>query len=79
MTYYDEVKEAADYIRSRVPEVPAVGIVLGSGLGDFANTLGDAVAMPYGEIPHWPASRVIGHEGKLVIGRSGGRTIAAQV
>jgi purine-nucleoside phosphorylase len=75
--YYDEVKEAADHIRSRVPEVPAVGIVLGSGLGDFANTLGNAVTMPYGEIPHWPASRVVGHDGKLVIGTSGGRTIAA--
>ena len=42
-------------------------IVLGSGLGDFADQLGDASAMPYGEIPHWPASRVVGHAGKLVV------------
>ena len=80
MSYYDDVKEAADAIRSRVPAVPQVAIVLGSGLGDFANSLGDAVVMPYDQLPHWPASRVIGHEGKLVVGKvanAGGRTIAA--
>jgi purine-nucleoside phosphorylase len=80
MSYYDQVKEAADAIRSRVPEVPQVAIVLGSGLGDFANSLGEAVVMPYDQLPHWPASRVIGHEGKLVVGKvaeARGRTIAA--
>jgi purine-nucleoside phosphorylase len=80
MNYYDQVKEAADAIRSRVPEVPQVGIVLGSGLGDFANSLGDAVVMPYDQLPHWPAARVIGHEGKLVVGtvgKAGGPRIAA--
>lgn len=77
MAYYDDVKDAADYVRARISTVPELAIVLGSGLGDFAGTLGDAVSMPYGEIPHWPASRVIGHEGRLVVGTVGGRTIAA--
>ena len=77
MAYYDKVKEAADAIRSRVRDVPQIGIVLGSGLGDFANSLGGAVTMPYGGLPHWPASRVIGHEGKLVVGTAAGKTIAA--
>src|SRR5947209_18988310 len=77
MTYYDEVKEAADAIRARVPEPPAIGIVLGSGLGDFADTLAGPVTMPYDQLPHWPASRVIGHAGKLVVGKVRGRTIAA--
>src|SRR5471032_1388862 len=77
MSYYDEVKEAADAIRARVPEVPAAAIILGSGLGDFADSLADAVTMPYAELPHWPASRVIGHAGKLVVGKSRGKTIAA--
>lgn len=77
MAYYDNVKEAADYIRARVQQVPDLAIVLGSGLGDFAGTLGDAVSLPYTELPHWPASKVIGHEGRLVIGTVGGRTIAA--
>jgi purine-nucleoside phosphorylase len=77
MDYYDTVKEAADAVRGRVAEVPQVGIVLGSGLGDFAKSLTDAVTMPYGTVPHWPASRVIGHEGMLVVGKSAGKTIAA--
>ena len=77
MDYYDQVKEAADAIKARIREVPRIAIVLGSGLGDFANSLGDAVSMPYGELPHWPASKVIGHEGKLVVGTAKGRTIAA--
>jgi purine-nucleoside phosphorylase len=77
MNYYDQVKEAADAIRSRGAEPPGIGIVLGSGLGDFANTLGDAVALPYDQLPHWPASGVIGHEGKLVVGTLLGRRVAA--
>jgi purine-nucleoside phosphorylase len=77
MGYYEQVKEAADAIRSLIPVVPEIGIVLGSGLGDFANSLGEALAIPYGQLPHWPASRVIGHEGKLVVGTICGRTIAA--
>src|SRR5437762_994572 len=77
MSYYDQVREAADTIRGKVREVPEIAIVLGSGLGDFADTLEDAVSMPYGDLPHWPASRVIGHEGRLVVGTTRGRTIAA--
>jgi purine-nucleoside phosphorylase len=77
MSYYDHVEEAVDAIRSRVPEVPEIAIVLGSGLGDFASALDDAASMAYGDLPHWPASRVVGHEGRLAIGRSRGRLIAA--
>ena len=77
MSDYDQAKAAADAIRARVPELPEIAIVLGSGLGDFADSLDGAVTMPYGELPHWPASRVIGHPGKLVVGQARGRTIAA--
>ena len=77
MDYYEQVKEAVDAVRGRVAEVPQVGIVLGSGLGEFAKSLTDAVTMPYGTLPHWPVSRVIGHEGTLVMGKSAGRTVAA--
>ena len=77
MSYYDDVKQAADAIRSRITDVPAIGVVLGSGLGDFANSLTDSVRIPYGDLPHWPASSVIGHEGKLVVGRVAGRQVAA--
>jgi purine-nucleoside phosphorylase len=77
MAYYDQVQEAADAIRSRVPALPEIAIVLGSGLGDFASSLGEATTMPYAELPHWPVSRVIGHAGKLVVGTVRGKTIAA--
>src|SRR5262245_1155027 len=77
MSYYDQVKQAAEAIEAKAPRVPDVAIVLGSGLGDFAATLTDAVSMPYGELPHWPASKVIGHEGRLVIGQTRGKVVAA--
>ena len=49
--------------------MPAIGIVLGSGLGDFAGRSPTPSSIPYGDLPHWPASRVIGHEGTLVVGK----------
>src|SRR5262245_24949115 len=77
MDYYREVNEAAQTVRASIKELPSTAIVLGSGLGDFARTPSDAVSMPYDQLPHWPASRVIGHEGRLVVGKVKGRTIAA--
>jgi len=78
MTYLEKVDEAVAAIRQRAgAAVPDVAVVLGSGLGDFANQLTGATTIPYGELPHWPASKVIGHEGKLVIGTLGGKRVAA--
>jgi purine-nucleoside phosphorylase len=77
MSYYDDVKEAADAVRAKISEIPRAAIVLGSGLGDYADTLGEAISMPYASLPHWPASRVIGHEGRLVVGAARDKTIAA--
>ena len=77
MDYYDQVTAAPGAIPARVAELPRIAIVLGSGLGDFADSLQAAVTMPYTQLPHWPASRVIGHAGKLVIGTTRGKTIAA--
>jgi purine-nucleoside phosphorylase len=77
MDYYDTVKEAADVIAASIPEMPVSAVVLGSGLGDFAASLAGGVSVPYRDLPHWPASRVVGHEGRLVVGGTRGRTIAA--
>ena len=77
MDYYDQINEAADAVRARVRELPEIAVVLGSGLGEFANALGDAVSLPYAQLPHWPAARVIGHEGRLVVGTVRGKAIAA--
>ncbi|HJR61316.1 MAG TPA: purine-nucleoside phosphorylase [Vicinamibacterales bacterium] len=75
MDYYDRVQEAAAKLRA--PGVPDVAIVLGSGLGDFADGLTGASTTSYDQIPHWPSSAVVGHAGKLVTGSLGGRRIAA--
>ena len=74
---YERVDEAAAAVRSRCGDVPDTAIVLGSGLGGFADALGGGIAIQYGELPHWPVSRVIGHAGQLVIGTVAGHRIAA--
>jgi purine-nucleoside phosphorylase len=71
------VTEAAAWLRERIGPTPDVAIVLGSGLGDFTTTLGDATSIDYREIPHWPAASIVGHAGKLVVGSLGGKRVAA--
>jgi len=77
MRGFDRVQEACEWLRPRVRPVPEVAVVLGSGLGGFADALADATVVPYGEIPHWPASRVVGHAGKLAAGAVGRRRVIA--
>jgi purine-nucleoside phosphorylase len=74
---YGRVKDAADFLRDRIGATPDLGIVLGSGLGDFTGALLDSVSIPYADIPHWPRSAVVGHAGTLVVGTLGGRRVAA--
>lgn len=78
MDHYETVQRAADALRGRGIGTPDIGVVLGSGLGDFANRLGgDVVSTSYGEIPGWPPAAVIGHAGRLVVGSLGGKRVAA--
>lgn len=73
--YYKNALEAVNYIKSRAGDridKCKIGLVLGSGLGDFAETLKDAVVISYKDIPHYPASTVAGHKGNLVIGHHNG-------
>ena len=77
LPYFDQVTAAAEFIRTKSPEIPKIAVVLGSGLGEFASSLGGAVSLPYEDIPHWPAAKVIGHEGRLVVGEVSGRRVAA--
>jgi len=62
-------------VRARSDLVPEVGIVLGSGLGGLADELEDAVAIPFAELPGWPAATAPGHVGRLLLGRLGGRVV----
>jgi purine-nucleoside phosphorylase len=67
---------AATNIRERTPLQPHVGLILGSGLNPLADSVEDGVAIPYQQIPHFPASTVEGHIGRLVIGRLEGQAVA---
>jgi purine-nucleoside phosphorylase len=72
MTYYDQVNEAAAFLRVKFDLLtPRIGIVLGSGLGAVADAVAAQVTIPYGEIPHFPQSTVEGHTGRLIAGRLG--------
>ena len=74
---FAHVPEAAAYLASRLDPVPEVAVVLGSGLGSFAENLSQAATLPYETIPYWPASRIVGHAGKLVAGTARGRRVLA--
>ena len=69
MLIYDQVMEAVSFIRTRTSLKPAVALILGSGLGDLANEVSDALAIPYEEIPHFARSTVAGHAGRLLLGQ----------
>ena len=73
----DRIEQTAAHIRARCGAVPETAVVLGSGLGDFADRLAGAYVTPYADVPNWPAATVIGHSGKLVIGNIGSRRVAA--
>lgn len=70
------MQAALDSIRSRTAATPRVAVVLGSGLGAFAEELSDRVEIPYAEIPGWPPSTAAGHAGKLAIGKLGSLNVA---
>jgi len=77
LTLYDRAEQAARMIRARSNADVSAAIVLGSGLGAFADQLEGAIAIPFREIPGFAQSTVEGHAGRLVIGKSGGISLAA--
>lgn len=74
MTHLDA---AIEVIRARDARVPDVALILGSGLGDLAGEIEDAITIPFAEVPGFPAAAVVGHPGRIVIGRLEGRTCIA--
>ncbi len=77
MTYENAVR-AAEYIKSKYPHAVKTALVLGSGLGAFADDLQNAVRIPYEQIPNFARSTVEGHAGQLVLGEIGGVHVAVQ-
>lgn len=77
MGLYEDIQLAAESIRRRAPFAPQVGVILGSGLGGFADLLAETAVIPYREIPGFPISSVVGHAGRLAVGSLGGARVAA--
>ncbi|HIT34241.1 MAG TPA: purine-nucleoside phosphorylase [Candidatus Faecousia intestinigallinarum] len=75
MKLAETISAAADYLLSHVQSRPTIGLVLGSGLGDFADTLENPVRVPYAQIPDFPQPTVAGHSGAFVFGRRCGREV----
>jgi purine-nucleoside phosphorylase len=75
---YEKAQEAAEFIRSKYDREIKIALVLGSGLGAFADELENAVQIPYEEIPHFARSTVEGHAGRLVLGEVEGVSVAVQ-
>ncbi|MCL2502479.1 MAG: purine-nucleoside phosphorylase, partial [Bacteroidales bacterium] len=69
--------QAVQFLRHKYAPKPIVGIVLGSGLGKLADAIEEPVVVPYRDIPHFAQSTAIGHEGNLIFGRLGGKTVVA--
>ena len=74
-TLLQQLQETAAYIQSQYTQQPTVGIVLGSGLGNFVNEISIEKEIPYSDIPHFPQSTVKGHSGKMIFGKLNGKTV----
>lgn len=71
----EQIDQAAEVVRKRSGQQSRVGIILGSGLNDLADSVQQADMIPYGELPNWPVSTVQGHAGRLVIGELEGQKV----
>ena len=72
----DQILEAANVVAARTTVKPRVGIILGTGLGDFAEALEPQAVVPYRDIPHFPRSTVESHAGELHLGHLAGVPVA---
>jgi len=75
--HFHAAESAAQFVLAQTSLRPRVGLVLGSGLGGFADSLSEAVRIPYAKIPAFPRSTAIGHAGQMVIGKAGDVVVAA--
>src|SRR5277367_5748579 len=73
---FERAEQSAALVLARTALRPQIGLVLGSGLGSFADDLSDAVRIPYADIPGFPRSTAVGHAGQLVVGKSGDIPVA---
>jgi purine-nucleoside phosphorylase len=76
MDLYERIVDAVGFVKGRCPLAPRVGVVLGSGLGEFADSVEDPTAIAYADIPHFQGVSVPGHAGQMVLGKIGPVSVA---
>ncbi len=76
-TYLKEIYEAVGFLSQKVKDFPKIAVILGSGLGAYADSFDDKIVIPYEKIPNFPISTVAGHSGNLVIGTINGKRVVA--
>ena len=76
-TIIEKIEEARQFLVSQACDAPEFGLILGSGLGELAEEIDNAVVIPYEKIPNWGKSTVAGHAGQLVYGDLGGHKVLA--
>ncbi|MBR1882439.1 MAG: purine-nucleoside phosphorylase [Muribaculaceae bacterium] len=77
LNYLDKINQTAEYIKSKLTELPKTAIILGTGLGELVNHIDIKTAIPYDEIPNFPVSTVQGHKGRLIFGTLGNKYVMA--
>lgn len=73
----EKINQTADYIRTKVSDMPKIAIILGTGLGALVDSITDKLFIPYSVIPNFPLSTVEGHSGNLIFGKLGGKPVMA--
>ncbi|MDI3546360.1 MAG: purine-nucleoside phosphorylase [Halanaerobiales bacterium] len=77
LAWREKRREAAAYIKEEYAQRPEIGLILGSGLGDYCEEIEDPVVIPYKRIPNFPTSTIEGHAGELVLGKRYGKQVVA--
>ncbi len=74
---FNMIEEASNYIKSKIDVMPQIGLILGSGLGNFTDNIENRIELNYEDIPYFPVNTVKGHAGKLIIGNIGDKVVIA--
>ena len=73
----EKIKQTADFLRSKIDDMPKLAIILGTGLGPLADMIENKTVIPYSEIPNFPVSTVEGHSGNFIFGILAGKRVMA--
>ncbi len=76
-TMLEKIQQTADFLRTKVADMPKIAVILGTGLGSLADMIEDKIVIPYSEIPNFPVSTVEGHSGNFIFGNLAGKRVMA--